>query len=124
MESSNGSTATSRANERVEDLSASQVAVERSAVRSLHADHASIDRSFVGNARFDYGTVRQSSAAVVVGRSVACDEVHTAVLISPVVRGDVHTWLDLRTAVAIGFGMALGSAFLKLTKLLARRLLG
>jgi len=52
---------------------------------------------------------------------VAVDEVHTGILISPVVRGDVHTWLDMRSAVAIGFGMVLGKAVLAGVRALVRR---
>jgi hypothetical protein len=49
---------------------------------------------------------------VVVGRSVACDEVRTFVLATPIVRGEVHTWFDMRSALAVGVGIALGKALL------------
>ena len=39
-------------------------------------------------------------------------EVRVGVLVSPVVRGNVRTWLDFRSAVAVGVGIALGRALL------------
>ena len=52
---------------------------------------------------------------------VAVDEVRTGILFAPVVRGDVHTLLDMRSAVAIGVGMVLGKAALAAVRALARR---
>ena len=120
----------------IEDLSGAQVHIDRSAVRSvnagiadieraavqrLHATDASIAKSAVGSATFAHGTVTKSIVGVVAGRSVACDEVRTVILASPVVRGEVHTWLDLRAAVAIGVGIALGRALLAGANGLGRR---
>lgn len=113
--------------QRVEWFSVEDATIDRSAVGSLEARYAQVDRSavnhlavedadiassMVGIAAIDRGTLRESSAAVVVGRSVACDEVRTLVLVSPVVRGEVHTWLDMRSALAVGVGIALGRALL------------
>lgn len=125
--------------ERVERLEATEMTIDRSAVRYLNTDEAEVDRSAVqqitsaraefrqsaiGKAGFERGTIRQSQAGVIVGRSVACDEVRTGILISPVVRGDVHTWLDMRSAVAIGFGIALGRLAIGVVRALGRRLAG
>jgi hypothetical protein len=66
----------------------------------------------VGIASFTHGSISNGNAGVVIGQSVACDEVRTILLASPVVRGDVHTLIDLRTAFAIGFGMAVGKMLL------------
>lgn len=108
--------------EPAEDISAtSHLAIDRSAVRRLDADEIDVSKSFVGVATFENGTVRQSSAAVIAGRSVAVDEVRTGILMAPVVRGDVHTWLDMRSAVAIGFGMVLGKAVIAAVRALVRR---
>ena len=74
--------------------------------------------------QFENGTMRQGSAGVIAGKSVALDEVHTGILIAPVVRGDVHTWLDMRSAVAIGFGMVMGKAVLAGVRALVRRATG
>lgn len=135
----NGSSTSSVSGERVDGLVATQVNVERSAIRAVEADQASLEQAAVQRLRagqvtasrstfafasFDQGTLRQSAAGVVVARSVACDEVRTAILAAPVVRGDVHTWLDLRSAVAVGFGMVLGKAVLAGGRALARRMLG
>jgi hypothetical protein len=106
----------------VGDLVASEAAVERSAIRTLRASDANVSQSAVVMASFERGTVRQSTVGVVVAKGVACDEVHTAILAAPVVRGEVHTWLDLRTAVAIGLGIALGRALLGVIGHLGRRL--
>lgn len=119
--SANGSTSHVRG-ERLSDLDGSEVFVDRSAVRGMNAGQASLDRSAIGVASFDQGTIRQSAAGVVVARSVACDEVRTLILASPVVRGEVRTLIDLRTAFAIGFGMAMGKALLFGVRALARRL--
>lgn len=100
------------------------VGLDRSAIRGVRASHVDVEKSAVGYARFGRGTIRQSVSGVVVGRSVACDEVRTGVLVSPVVRGEVHTLLDMRSAVAIGFGMVLGKAFLDGVRAVVRRLAG
>ncbi len=108
--------------EPVDDITATtHLAIDRSAVRRLEADEVDVSKSFVGVAKFENGTIRQGSAGVIAGRSVAVDEVRTGILISPVVRGDVHTWLDMRSAVAIGFGMVLGKAVLAGVRALVRR---
>lgn len=91
-------------------VDADSATLEHAAVRRLHAGHAAIGTSNVGFARFERGSVSQSNAGIIVGKSVACDEVRTLVLASPVVRGEVHTLVDLRTAFALGVGMALGKA--------------
>ena len=102
-------------------MDAEQAHLERAAVQRLRATQATFSQSAIASASFEQGTIRQSTAGVILARSVACDEVHTAVLASPIVRGDVHTWLDLRSAVAIGVGMVLGKAALAGVRALARR---
>lgn len=134
----NGSSASKLAGDRVDSLAATHVTIDRSAVRSveagqaqleraavqrLRASQASVDHSAVAIASFDQGTIRQSNVGAVVAKSVACDEVRTFVLASPVVRGEVHTWLDLRAAVAIGLGMALGKVLLTAIRTLGRKAL-
>jgi hypothetical protein len=108
----------------LEEVAANRFSLDKSAVRSLHATELEATRSAVGIARFEHGTIRQGSAGVVIGRSVALDEVRTGILIAPVVRGDVHTLLDMRSAVAIGFGMVLGKAFLAGVRAVVRRATG
>lgn len=105
-------------------VDASQARLEQAAVQRLRAGEATVQRSAVAYARFEQGTVRQSTAGIVAAKSVACDEVRTLVLASPVVRGEVHTWLDLRSAVAIGVGMALGRVAIAGVRALARRAVG
>jgi hypothetical protein len=132
----NGSAESWVIGERVERIAATEVTVDRSAVGRLEAERADLERaavqrmqaeeatftqSAIGIAQFERGTIRQSSAGVVVARSVACDEVHTMVLASPVVRGEVHTLLDLRSAVAVGVGIVLGKALLSLLGAVVRR---
>lgn len=136
MASANGSSTTHFVRKRVTELNATHAEVTNSAVRYLDADQARLERaaahrvranqvevanSAVAFANFDQGTIRQSNAGIVIGRSVALDEVHVGILASPVVRGDVHTWLDLRSAVAIGVGMVLGKAAIAAVRALARR---
>ncbi len=138
MGSANGSSTRHFVRERASDVTANHADVVNSAIRSLDADQARLERaavqrlranqvdvsgSVVGVARFEQGTIRQGTAGVVIGRSVALDEVHVGILVSPVVRGDVHTWLDLRSAVAIGVGMVLGKAALAGARALAARAL-
>jgi hypothetical protein len=135
MATSNGTTSTA-ARARLDEISANHVQIDRSAVRNIQTDVADIERSAVQRlqssevtmqnsavafAKFDHGTLRQSSAGVLVAKSVACDEVHTLVLASPVVRGEVHTLLDLRSAVAIGVGIVLGRAAIAGARALVRR---
>jgi len=136
MAHGNGSSTSNVSGDRLDGLTATHVSVDRSAVRSIDADQAQLEKSAVQRLRanqatlnqsavafasFDQGTLRQAKVGIVVARSVACDEVHTAILASPVVRGEVHTWLDLRSAVAIGFGMVLGKAAIAAVRALARR---
>jgi len=102
-------------------VASNEASLHLSAVRSLEAGRAELTQSAVGIARLQRSTLKQSAAGVVVANGIACDEVRTGVLAAPVVRGEVHTWLDLRTAVAIGVGIALGKAFLNLAAYLARR---
>ena len=108
----------------VEEVSSTRLSLDKSAVRSIHADEVDISKSAVAYAKFENGTIRQSNAAIISGRSVAVDEVHTGILISPVVRGDVHTWLDMRSAVAIGVGIVLGRSLLAGVRALARQVRG
>jgi hypothetical protein len=137
MAEGNGSSTSNVLRDRLESVAATNVNVERSAIRSLeaeqarldraavsrlHATQATMERSSVAMATFEQGTIRQSNAGAVVARSVACDEVRTLVLAAPIVRGEVHTLLDLRSAVAIGFGMVLGRALLGGARALVRRL--
>ena len=105
----------------VQSVHAGIADIERAAVQRLHATDASIAKSAIGSATFTHGTVSKSMVGVVAGRSVACDEVRTVILASPIVRGEVHTWLDLRAAVAIGVGIALGRALLAGANGLGRR---
>jgi hypothetical protein len=86
--------------------------LQRAAVRCLHARDLNAQQSAIGVVRAGRTTLAQSSAGVVAGRSVACDEVRVGILASPVVRGEVHTLIDLRSAFAIGLGMALGRALI------------
>jgi len=123
MGNENGATA-SAGQSRVEEVSGTRLSLDRSAIRRIEADEVEISRSAVGVASFGRGTLRQSSAGVVAGRSVAMDEVRTGILIAPVVRGDVHTLLDMRSAVAIGFGMVLGRVFLAGIRAVFRRVMG
>ncbi|MFN0147112.1 MAG: hypothetical protein ACKVT1_11415 [Dehalococcoidia bacterium] len=95
--------------------------LERAAVQRLRAANAHIERSNVGILNIGQGTLKGSNAGIVVAKSLAADEVRTAVLIAPVVRGEVHTLLDMRSAVAIGFGMALGKVVLSGLRRLGRR---
>lgn len=105
----------------LEEIAMNRFTLDKSAVRSLHASELDTSKSAIGIAKFENGTIRQGTAGIVIGRSIAVDEVHTGILVAPVVRGDVHTWLDMRSAVAIGFGMVLGKAFLAGARALVRR---
>jgi hypothetical protein len=124
MVSDNGTGTTDYTPEQLEAYAATRLTLDKSAVRSVTADEVEISKSAVGIARFEQGTIRQGSTGVVIGRSVAMDEVRTGILIAPVVRGDVHTWLDMRSAVAIGFGMVLGKTLLAAVRALVRRATG
>ncbi|MGE0600444.1 MAG: hypothetical protein AB7J35_14940 [Dehalococcoidia bacterium] len=124
MARENGTGTSDYTAERLEEYAARRVSLDRSAVRSINADEVEMSKSAVAVARFEHGTIRQGSAGIVIGRSVAMDEVKTGILISPVVRGDVHTLLDMRSAVAIGVGIVLGRTLLAGGRALVRRVLG
>jgi hypothetical protein len=102
-------------------VAAETATLHLSAARSVDAANAEITQSAVAVARLQRATLRQSAAGVVVAHGLACDEVRTGILAAPVVRGQVHTWLDLRTAVALGVGLALGRAAIALVLHIGRR---
>ncbi len=124
MTRKNGTGTSDFTEDELEEVAANRFSVDKSAVRSLHATDIDSTHSAIGIARFESGTIRQGSAGIIIGRSVAVDEVRTGILIAPVVRGDVHTLLDMRSAVAIGFGMVLGKAFLAGVRALVRKATG
>ena len=124
MASDNGTGTADYSAERLEALAANRLTLDKSAVRSVSAAEIEITKSAVAVAKFENGPIRQGSVGIVIGRSVAMDEVKAGVLISPVVRGDVHTLLDVRSAVAIGFGMVLGKAVLAAGRALVQRVRG
>jgi hypothetical protein len=106
----------------VHTVEADRARVERAAVRRFRALHATVDHSTIAFATIEQqATIRQSTAGVIIGNSIACDEVRTVVLASPVVRGEVHTLIDLRTAFALGLGMALGTWMLGVVRGAGRR---
>jgi len=105
----------------VRAVEADVVHLERAAAQRIQARQAEVAHSAVAVAVIGQGTIRESAVGVVVAKSLACDEVRTVVLASPVVRGEVHTWLDLRSAVAIGAGMVLAKTALSLLRAGLRR---
>jgi hypothetical protein len=88
--------------------------LERAAVRRLRATRAHVERSAIGVLNIGQGTLQKSNAGVVVAKSLAADEVRVGILVAPVVRGEVHTLFDMRSAVAVGVGIALGRSLLRL----------
>jgi hypothetical protein len=124
MARDNGTGTSDYTPDRLEEYAATRLTLDKSTVGSVRAEEIEISKSAVAYAGFESGTIRQAQVGIAVGRSVALDEVHTGILISPVVRGDVHTWLDMRSAVAIGVGMVLGKALLAGARALARRVTG
>lgn len=136
MAHGDGTSTTHFTRDRLGELTATHVSLEKSAARSIEAEQAHLEQaavqrlqasqaevsgSAIGFARIEQATLRQSNAGVVVARSVACDQVHTGILVSPVVRGDVQTWLDMRSAVAIGVGMVLGKVAIAGVRALVKR---
>ncbi len=101
---------------------AEEVSVEQGAVAKLEAEAVSMEQSAVAAIRAERATLRDSAAAVVATKSAALDGSYVAVLASPVVRGEVHTWFDLRTAFAVGLGLAVGGFALSLGRGLLRSL--
>ncbi len=89
-------------------LELDQAALERALIVRLIAERAELTWSAIGAVSSGHTTLRKSSAGLVVTKSAAVDRSQIGVLVSPVVRGDVHTWLDLRTAFAAGVGFFLG----------------
>ena len=105
----------------VREVRAEQVSIEQAAVLRLEATTARADQVAIGVLRAQRATVRESNVGSVIAGSAACDRTRVGILAAPVVRGDVHTWLDLRTAFAAGLGLAVGSFVLSLTRGLAQR---
>lgn len=89
------------------------IRLERAAVRRLHGRDILVERSTVGSVTAERITVTSGTTGIIAGQSVAVDGVHVGVLIAPVVRGDVHTWLDMRSAFFVGFGIVVGRALLR-----------
>ena len=90
------------------------------AVMSLHARDVELTQAAAGTITAEHVTLQRSTAGAVLTKSAAADRSRVGILASPVVRGDVHTWLDLRTAFAAGLGFFVG----KLIVDLIRRSLG
>jgi hypothetical protein len=105
----------------VRSVEADQATLEKAAVRRLHAQQATVERSAIAFARIEQATLRESSAGILIGRDVAADQSRTGILIAPVVRGEVHTLVDMRSAVAIGVGIVLGRVVLAGVRALGRR---
>ena len=103
-------------------VQAEEVSVEQGAVALLEAEAVSMEQSAVAAMRTERATLRDSAAAVVATKSAALDGTYVGVLASPVVRGEVHTWFDLRTAFAVGLGLAVGSFALSLGRGMLRSL--
>lgn len=98
------------------DLELGQAALDRAVIMRLLAEHAELSWSAVGAVSSNHTTLQKSTAGLVVTKSAAVDRSSVAVLASPVVRGDVHTWLDLRTAFAAGVGFFLGKLIVDLIR--------
>jgi hypothetical protein len=105
----------------VRSVEADQATLERAAVRRLHAQQATVEKSAIAFARIEHATLRESNTAILIGRSVAADQSRTGILIAPIVRGEVHTLVDMRSAVAIGLGIVLGRVLLGGVRALGRR---
>ena len=103
-------------------VQAEEVSIEQGAVVRLEAEAVSMEQSAVAAMRTERATLRDSAAAVLATKSAACDGAYVGVLAAPVVRGDVHTWFDLRTAFAVGLGLAVGSFALSLGRGMLRSL--
>ncbi len=106
--------------ESVRQVYTEQAAIEQAAVLQLEAGTVHAGRSAIGALRAQRATVRDSAVAAMATVSAACDGARVGVLAAPVVRGEVHTWLDLRTAFAVGLGLAAGSFALSLARRLFR----
>lgn len=105
---------------RADEVRADEAAVAQSAVLRLEAGTASVDRSAVGTLRARRATVRGSAVAGLAAGSAAIDGARVGVLAAPVVRGDVHAWIDMRAGFALGLGLALGGFALNLARRLFR----
>ena len=101
---------------------AEEVSIEQGAVVQLEAETVSAEQTAVVVVRADRVTVRDSAVVGIAARSAACDGAYVGVLAAPIVRGEVHTWLDLRTAFAVGLGLAVGSFALNLGRGMLRSL--
>ena len=104
-------------------VQAEEVSIEQGAAGRLEAGAVSMEQSVAGALRAERATVRNSAVGALAARSAACDGAHVGVLAAPVVRGEVHTWFDLRTAFAVGLGLAVGSFALSLGRGALRALL-
>jgi len=91
-----GSIARSVAGEKIE--------IERSAVRSATAEEMEIEQSAVAFARAGRIEVEGGAIGVLAARSVEAGQLRAMLVLSPSVRGTVHTLFDLRTALAVGAG--------------------
>jgi hypothetical protein len=104
------------------DVRAHEVEIEQSAVRSVEADHIEVEQSALVLGRADSVQIDRSAVVALVGRDVSAGDVRTVVLLSPSVRGNIRTLLDLRTAFAMGAGFFLARAALRMVADSARRL--
>lgn len=104
-------------NSALRSVTGSEVDVEQSAVRALYGDDVEVEQSALAFANAERLSLRNSSAAVLVGRDVEARDVNTVFLLSPRVRGTVRTVFDIRAAFAFGLGIVLGRRLLRLLRL-------
>ena len=104
-------------NSAVRSITGGDVEVEQSAVRALYGDEVEVEQSALAFANAERLNLRNSSAAVLVGRDVEARDVNTVFLLSPRVRGTVRTVFDMRAAFAFGLGIVLGRRLLRLLRL-------
>lgn len=86
------------------DVRAHEVEIEQSAVRSVHAEEFEAEQSAVLFARAGTAEIENSAVGILVAREVEAESLTAAFVLAPVVRGNVRTLFDLRTAFAMGAG--------------------
>lgn len=90
------------------------VEVEQSAVRSVHAERLEMEQSAVIVARATDAELQSSAIGVLAAREVQAEQLTALFVLAPVVRGNVRTLFDLRTAIAVGAGFFLARRALRL----------
>ena len=98
---------TGSSDESDDEVNASEVEVEQSAVRSVRGEKVEIEQSAVVIARAEEMEIEESAVVVAIGRSIELEESNVLVLLAPRVEGAPRALVSLHGIIGFGLGFLL-----------------